>query len=189
MVASDEIEILMNLDFHKWFLHRRRSWFGGSLESVPLRFLLISLLLISFPAQAQQIAGQASVIDGDTIEISGQRIRLHGIDAPESRQTCQDAAGRDYRCGRKAAFALADWIGRATVSCEPRDTDRYGRVVAVCRARGADINRMLVRQGWAVVYREYSRDYVSDELFARQARAGMWAGAFIPPSEWRKGQR
>jgi endonuclease YncB( thermonuclease family) len=159
------------------------------LESSPLRFDLVGLLLISFPAHAQQITGQASVIDGDTIEIAGARIRLHGIDAPESRQTCQDVAGREYRCGQKAAFALADGIGRATVSCEPRDTDRYGRVVAVCQARGADINRMLVRQGWAVAYREYSRDYVPDEIFAQQARAGMWAGTFILPSEWRKGQR
>ncbi len=154
-----------------------------------MRFPLVGLLLISFPAHAQQITGQASVIDGDTIEIAGTRIRLHGIDAPESRQTCQDAAGRDFRCGQKAAFVLADMIGRATVICEPRDTDRYSRVVAVCRARGADINRMLVRQGWAVAYREYSRDYLSDELSAQQAQAGMWAGTFILPSEWRKGQR
>ncbi|QRM27890.1 thermonuclease family protein [Microvirga sp. VF16] len=155
-----------------------------------MRLLLtLFLTLLSFPASAQPIRGQATVIDGDTIEIAGTRIRLHGIDAPESGQTCQDARGRDFRCGQRAAFALADWIGRATVLCEPRDTDRYGRVVAVCRTRGTEINRWMVRQGWAVAYREYSREYVPDELAAQRAREGLWAGAFIPPSEWRRGRR
>lgn len=156
-----------------------------------LRFpIFLSILLASIPAAyAQQIAGQASVIDGDTIEIAGTRIRLHGIDAPESSQRCQDAKGRDYRCGQRAAFALADWIGRAAVSCQPRDTDRYGRVVAVCWVRGTDINQLMVRQGWAVAYRQYSQEYVPDELSARRARAGMWSGTFVPPSDWRRGQR
>ena len=155
-----------------------------------MRFsLLLSFLLVPLAAQAQQLVGQASVIDGDTIEIVGTRIRLHGIDAPESGQMCQDARGRDYRCGQKAAFALADWIGRATVSCEPRDTDRYGRVVAVCQARGQDMNEWMVRQGWAIAYQEYSKEYVPDELSARRVRAGIWAGTFVPPSEWRRGRR
>ncbi|MBF9234613.1 thermonuclease family protein [Microvirga alba] len=152
-------------------------------------FVFFSFLLASLSAQAQPIAGQASVIDGDTIEIAGTRIRLHGIDAPESGQICQDARERNYRCGQQAAFALADWIGRATVSCEPRDTDRYGRVVAVCRARGQDMNQWMVRAGWAIAYREYSQEYVPDELTARRARAGLWDGTFVPPSEWRRGRR
>jgi endonuclease YncB( thermonuclease family) len=155
-----------------------------------LRLLLpLLLFLLSFPASAQSIRGQAIVVDGDTIEIVGTRIRLHGIDAPESGQRCQDARGQDYRCGQRAAFVLTDWIGRVTVSCEQRDTDRYGRVVAVCRARETDINQWMVRQGWAVAYREYSPEYVPDELAARHARAGLWAGRFVPPSEWRRGQR
>lgn len=124
-----------------------------------------------------------------TLSRSRGRVRLHGIDAPESGQRCQDERGRDFRCGRRSAFALADWIGRANVSCEQRDTDRYGRVVAVCRVQGADMNHWMVREGWAVAYREYSPEYVSDELAAQRARAGLWAGRFIPPSEWRRGQR
>lgn len=69
------------------------------------------------------IEGQASVIDGDTIEIRGERIRFYGIDAPESRQLCDNASGKPYRCGQKAALALSDKIGRRTVTCDPRDRD------------------------------------------------------------------
>jgi endonuclease YncB( thermonuclease family) len=150
---------------------------------------LLGLLILSFSARAEEIAGQASVIDGDTIEIVGTRIRLHGIDAPESRQTCRDRAGRDYRCGQRAAFALSDWVGRATVSCRQTDIDRYGRVVAICRAKGADVNQWMVRQGWAIAYRQYGQDYVPDEQAAQRAGVGMWAGTFASPSDWRKGRR
>ncbi len=133
-------------------------------------------------------AGQASVIDGDTIEIHGVRIRLFGIDAPEGRQTCQNASGEDYRCGQRAALALSDKLGRRTVSCIERDIDKYHRVVAVCTAGGVDVNGWMVRQGWATAYRRYSEDYVADEEAADAARAGLWAGSFTRPEEWRRAQ-
>ena len=131
------------------------------------------------------ISGQASVIDGDTIEIHGAKIRLFGIDAPEGRQVCQDSMGRDYRCGQRAALALSDKIGRHTVSCVERDVDRYHRIVAVCSVAGLDVNGWMVRRGWAVAYRHYSEDYVPQEDEASAARAGIWAGSFTPPDEWR----
>ncbi|MGH1590538.1 thermonuclease family protein [Methylobacterium phyllosphaerae] len=97
-----------------------------------MRTALAALILLSGPAlAAEPIVGRASVTDGDTVVIRGTRIRLHGIDAPEGAQLCQDAAGKSYRCGQVAALALADRIGEVNISCEPRDTDRYGRTVAV----------------------------------------------------------
>jgi endonuclease YncB( thermonuclease family) len=133
-----------------------------------------------------EVAGVASVIDADTIEIHGQRIRLHGIDAPESSQTCLDAGGRTWRCGQRAALALQDLIGRRTVTCDERDVDRYGRIVGRCLAGELDINGWLVAQGLALAYRRYSQDYVAAEDEARAAGRGMWAGTFEPPWEWRR---
>ena len=96
------------------------------------------------------LQGVASVIDGDTIEIHGTRIRLNGIDAPESGQLCQDARGTAWRCGQQAALALSDRIGRQVVSCQQTDTDRYGRVVADCFTGGENLNHWMVREGWAL---------------------------------------
>ena len=132
--------------------------------------------------------GVASVIDGDTIEIHGQRVRLHGIDAPEGGQTCLDAAGRNWRCGQRAALALQDLIGRRTVTCDERDVDRYGRIVGRCLVGEVDINGWLVAQGLALAYRRYSRDYVAAEEEARASGRGMWAGTFELPWEWRRRQ-
>jgi endonuclease YncB( thermonuclease family) len=139
-------------------------------------------------ADRAAVAGAASVVDGDTIEIHGARIRLHGIDAPESYQICI-RGGRRYRCGQEAAFALDDKIGNQVVTCEHRDTDRYRRMVAVCVAGGVDLGRWLVQRGHALAYRKYSLDYVRDEEAAAAARAGMWEGEFQNPAEVRHPRR
>ena len=134
---------------------------------------------------ASPIVGRASVIDGDTIEIRGQRIRLFGIDAPEGRQTCTDAQGVAYRCGQKAAQALDYRISDGVVTCEPKDRDRYGRIVAVCRAYGEDLSAWMAGLGWALAFRRYSTQYVPAEELAERRKAGMWSGQFVPPWEWR----
>jgi endonuclease YncB( thermonuclease family) len=154
---------------------------------------LLALLLFSFvavpQAHADRLTGVASVIDGDTLEIRGQRIRLHGIDAPESRQLCATAEGQRWRCGQEPALDLADRIGRRQVSCTLRDIDRYGRFIAVCHQDGTDLNGWLVREGWAVADRRYSRDYIRDETEARSARRNIWSERFDMPWDWRRAQR
>ena len=134
------------------------------------------------------LSGTARVIDGDTLEIRSTRVRLHGIDAPESAQQCRDA-GRGWPCGREATRALAGRIGGRTVGCEARDRDRYGRVVAVCRTGGEDLNAWMVASGWAFAYRKYSRSYVAEERAAKAAMRGIWRGDVVPPWDWRKGKR
>ena len=138
---------------------------------------------------AEPIVGRASVTDGDTVVIHGTRIRLFGIDAPESAQVCEDVAGKEYRCGQVAALALSDRIGEAPISCEPRDTDRYGRTVAVCRKGAEDLNAWMVAQGHAVAFRRYSSDYAGQEAQARAAKRGIWAGTFEDPAGWRRTRR
>lgn len=140
------------------------------------------------PRQELVIAGRASVIDGDTLEIHGRRIRLQAIDAPEARQSCR-RGDETWPCGRQAAFALADRIGTKPVECRARETDRWGRAVAVCRAGGAELNGWLVEQGWALAYRAYGKDYVGQEEAARAHRRGVWAGSFVPPWEHRRGRK
>ena len=144
--------------------------------------------MLALPSAAADIMGQATVIDGDTIEMHGRHIRLFGIDAPEAPQTCT-ASGKPYLCGQQAALALADHIGRRMVSCEERDIDRYGRIVAICFAGGDDLGGWLVEHGWALAYRRYSVAYVGLERAAESAGRGIWRGEFVTPWEWRKGIR
>jgi len=154
---------------------------------------LTLFVLISASSGALSVAhvdattGRANVIDGDTIEIRGERIRLFGVDAPESAQTCRDAAGAAYRCGQRAALALADRISVQTVSCKALDRDRFGRTVSECGVGGENINAWLVRNGWAVAYRRYGGGrYDAEERAAKAAKAGIWAGAFVMPEAYRR---
>lgn len=132
------------------------------------------------------ISGHAVVIDGDTILIGGAHIRLYGVDAPESSQHCNDDQGRPYGCGLLATSALEEEIGGDAVVCIPRDTDRYGRTVAVCAARGRDLGNALVRRGYAIAYRRYSTMYVDAEIEARETKRGLWSGTFQEPEAWRR---
>lgn len=137
---------------------------------------------------AHTISGLASVIDGDTIEIHGIRIRLFGIDAPEGDQFCT-VKGKTSRCGQLAALALADEIANKVVSCQPKDRDHYGRLVAVCLVGDNDINAWMVANGWALAYRRYSHDYINEEAHASKSKIGIWQGEFIPPWDWRHDNR
>jgi len=150
--------------------------------------LIFALGMFTLPAYAE-IVGRAIVIDGDTIEINGQRIRLYGIDTPEKGQPCFDKNAARYLCGSKAAFALSDFIGQSPVICEERDTDRYSRIVARCFVRRESINAYMVRSGWAVAYRKYSSDYIPEEQEAKNYKRGLWSGTFEMPWDWRRQKR
>jgi endonuclease YncB( thermonuclease family) len=145
-------------------------------------------IALSIPAPAlarDAVSGRARVVDGDTLVIGRQHIRLDGIDAPENDQICLDATGARWTCGIAARDQLARRIGAASVSCAANGRDRYGRALADCSAGGENLNAWMVRQGWALAYVHYSQRYAGDETGARQARRGLWAGAFIAPWNWR----
>ena len=155
---------------------------------------MVALLLLAIvsPLIAETISGVPVVVDGDTVKfprMSG-RVRLEGVDAPESRQQCLDAEGKRYGCGRSATEALKATIGSQPVHCQGSQRDRYGRLIAVCfDAEGTDLNGWLVSQGWALAYRRYSRQYIPQEEAARKAGRGLWAGRFVKPWQWRRGER
>ena len=128
------------------------------------------------------------MVDGDTLDVRGTRIRLYGIDAPESDQRCTQADGTSWRCGQRSALELDALIEDRPVRCVPRSTDRYGRAVAECWLGGQSINRWMVAQGWATAYREYSQQFVADEKSARASRRNLWSGTFEAPADHRRGR-
>lgn len=139
--------------------------------------------------KGSSITGTASVVDGDTLDIHGERIRLVGVDAPESKQNCLSGDGQFERCGQKAANELDAWINRNPVTCEIEGKDRYDRLLGQCSVRGDSVQQWLVAHGHALAYRSYSKQYVPDEDKARAEKVGVWAGTFIEPWDWRKGVR
>ena len=148
--------------------------------------VLVVLLFFSATTSWADLTGPARVIDGDTIEIAGERIRLHGIDAPEIKQTCWTNKGKDWRCGQEATLALATIVGDHSITCKGDERDKYGRLIATCFVGKIRINATMVARGWALAYRQYSNEYVPEEDDARIHKRGLWRGMFMPPWEWRR---
>jgi endonuclease YncB( thermonuclease family) len=120
--------------------------------------LALSFILAIVPfALAADLAGQASIIDGDTLEIHGTRIRLWGIDTPESDQLCRNQDSEHYRCGQKAANDLDALVARRPVACIEVDRDQYKRSFAVCTVAGIDLAEWVVKNGLAVDWPQYSK--------------------------------
>lgn len=162
---------------------------------VPLAVATLGLTSTTATLHGQEhevIVGFASIVDADTISIHGARIRLDGVDAPESWQTCHDAGGKLYRCGARAAEALDELLAASRPTrCKQVDTDRYGRVVAICWTNaGVEVNAAMVSSGWAVDWPRYSRHrYQPHQAEAKRHKRGVWSGAFTLPWEARRMKR
>ncbi len=161
----------------------------------PVAFALAGALLsglCSAPAVAlswlwsSDVAGTATVIDGDTLEIAGEKIRLEGIDAPESAQTCGRAKGGTWACGQDAADALATLVARRRVTCRSKGFDKYDRMIGVCSVDGTEINAEMIRRGLAWAFVKYSTTYVALEQEARGAKVGIWQGQSEAPWIYRE---
>jgi endonuclease YncB( thermonuclease family) len=152
------------------------------------RWLLVTLLLFTATGVAlpDDLIRQASIIDGDTLEIHGIRIRLWGIDAPESTQLCRGEDSLQFRCGAKAANGLDTFIARRLVNCATLSLDQYGRTVATCSVAGVDLGEWLVRSGFALDWPQYSKGrYGAAQRDAERAGRGIWAGSYVAPGLYR----
>ena len=135
------------------------------------------------------VSQSIQVVDGDTIDIDGQRYRLAGFDAPERYQSCRDATERVWACGQAATEELERLVSVGGVSCSESGMDRYGRIVGSCSAGGEDVGAALVRAGLAIDDPRYNPSYAADEEEARRELRGMHSGRYLPPWDWRRGER
>ena len=165
-------------------------------------FLVISITLIfTFLSydnvnseEFKIILGTAKVIDGDTIKINKEKIRLMGIDAPEKKQKCEKiwlsihflSFKKQYPCGEISTNKLKKKINNKHIVCKWTNKDRYNRLIAECFKDKMNINDWMIRNGLAVAYRKYSKKYVAQENFARREKLGLWSGTFEMPWDWRK---
>jgi endonuclease YncB( thermonuclease family) len=173
-------------------------WRSVQYEWAAVAFLLAVLFAIHYfkPEWTGVVVGtrplsgtRYQAIDGDSFKAGDAEIRLHGIDAPEYRQSCLDSQRKQHACGKLARDALSNLIRTRTVKCTIIDRDRYGRQVSVCKDGALDINREMVRLGWAIAYRRHALNYVSAEREAKAARRGIWAWEFERPEDYRAKNR
>lgn len=149
---------------------------------------LVVVLTLPFatPLAWADIKGRPRVMSGDTLRIGRDTVRLHGIDAPEQDQFCENEYGRPFECGIQALDALHELIDRRSVTCVGDQRDEEGHLLAVCYAGDMNLNSRMVRTGWAVARSKEQPDFVSLESLARNERAGIWALKFMDPAEWRR---
>ena len=161
--------------------------------------LRIIILFLSFLSNtiAEEISGVPKIVDGDTVYINDNKFRLEGIDAPEMRQQCKKESlkisfiigftfYKDYSCGKVSKEKLITKIDTTEIKCISSSKDRYKRYIATCYKGKTNLNQWMVRNGYAIAYRRYSKKYVPDEDFAKEKKLGLWQGKFINPEKWRK---
>ena len=159
--------------------------------------IIITLLVLLSNSIAEEISGIPKVVDGDTVHIDNYKLRLEGIDAPEMRQQCKKESFKisffigltfykDYSCGRVSKEKLITKIDTTEIKCISSSKDRYKRYIATCYKGKTNLNQWMVRNGFAIAYRRYSKKYVPDEVFAKENKLGLWQGKFMEPEKWRK---
>ena len=149
-------------------------------------FLVISICLIFFFLTFYDVKSyEVKIIDGDTIELNGEKIRFSGIDTPELKQTCYRNS-EVILCGVQARKLLIEKIGKNDVKCTKEGKDQYKRTLAECFVKDLSLSSFLVREGYAFAYRKYSKKFVNDEDYARKNNLGMWSMRFEYPWDWRK---
>ena len=160
-----------------------------------LAILLFLICSVSFSEETKTFFGKAEVIDGDTIRINEKKIRLFGIDAPEKKQFCKKdylnififSFKKNYPCGQISSEKLKKFLNNQIISCKVKnEKDRYKRYLGICYKRNRDINAWLVKNGYAVLYRKYSKKYLNEEVYAKENKLGIWKGPFQMPWVWRK---
>lgn len=151
----------------------------------PFAVLAICLILSPAAARAAEVTGTPKIVDGDTIQFGAQRVRLGALDAPETDQQCLDAKGEKWACGAAARDALKAYAGDKFWTCRPIGSTQHGRLVGRCTAGGEDMEKWMVQNGWALASARETKGYGADEAAARNAKLGLWAGAFVSPRDWR----
>ncbi len=151
---------------------------------------IIYFLIFSFFLSTILIASEKKiqVIDGDTIHIEKLKYRFFGIDAPEIKQICEKDNTK-IQCGVIAKSVLQNKIADKIPECVVKDKDRYQRLVAECFIGKESLSRFMVREGYAVAYSQYSKDFIEDEKYAKENKLGIWSMNFQMPSEYRKSLR
>ncbi|MGB7318787.1 MAG: thermonuclease family protein [Planktotalea sp.] len=142
------------------------------------------MLAVAVPVAAD-VSGRVRVIDGDTFDVAGVRVRLHGIDAPEGKQTCETEQGANWACGAWVTAQVAVMYDGKRARCREVDVDRYDRVVARCEVEGRDVGQQIVSRGLAFAYREYSMAYDLDEKGAAINDRGLHSGRVQNPAQYR----
>ena len=149
-------------------------------------FLVISICLIFFFLTYEDVKSfEIKIIDGDTINLNGEKIRFTGIDAPELQQTC-NKDDKIIPCGIEAKNILIDKISNNKIKCKKEGRDKYKRTLAECFVNNVSLSSYLVRKGYAFAYRKYSKKFIEDENYARKNNLGMWSMNFRYPWDYRK---
>ena len=162
-----------------------------NLNLFSLFFFLFTTIIF---ADEKIISGKAKITDGDTIVINKNKIRFFGIDAPEKKQICKKPyisisfliINKNYHCGKISTIELKKYLKKSKIKCIFNSKDHYNRLIADCYKNKKNINSWLVRNGYAIAYKRYSKKYILDENYAKKNKLGIWQGSFENPEKWRK---